>query len=177
MKNALHTHRPCVCALTHSAACHMSSKKETHEAAICVFAWAWVSVCGCIHTPSCPSFNTYTRTHTPFTPKHIPISTHTFPGVVLAGGEQQWSGTGLFFSAGQTAARPKAAIRSLPRCVWSGTCLNLHLLRGLHFRYIVQASLNTVEGSQDSVLKSTPQDQPALYAGLWGWPPFVDHEE
>ncbi|KAA8580712.1 hypothetical protein FQN60_013670 [Etheostoma spectabile] len=35
-----------------------------------------------------------------------------------------------------------AAIRSFPRCLWSGTRLNPHLLGELHFRYIVQASLN-----------------------------------
>ncbi|KAJ4920084.1 hypothetical protein JOQ06_027990, partial [Pogonophryne albipinna] len=55
-----------------------------------------------------------------------------------------------------------AAIRSLPRCLWSGTRLNLHLLGELHFRYIVQASLNTAQGRWDVMLKSTPQDQPAL---------------
>lgn len=68
-----------------------------------------------------------------------------------------------------------AAIRSLPRCLWSGTRLNLHLLRELHFRYIVQASLNIAEGRWDIMLKSTPQDQSTLCTGLWGWPPFLDH--
>lgn len=54
------------------------------------------------------------HTHTPLTPKPIAILTHTFPGVVLAGGEQQWSGTGLFFSAGQTLARPEGGSHPIP---------------------------------------------------------------
>lgn len=49
------------------------------------------------------SLITDTRAHThAFS---LPILTHTFPGVVLAEGEQQWAGTGLFFSTGQTLAR------------------------------------------------------------------------
>ncbi len=54
------------------------------------------------------------HTHTAFTPKPTSILTHTFPGVVLAGGEQQWSGTGLFFSTGQTLARPKGGSHPIP---------------------------------------------------------------
>ncbi|KAI4806517.1 hypothetical protein KUCAC02_017337, partial [Chaenocephalus aceratus] len=47
-----------------------------------------------------------------------------------------------------------AAIRSLPRSLWSGTRLNLHLLGELHFRYIVQASLNTAQGRRDVMLNT-----------------------
>lgn len=111
----LHTHESYVCALTHSTACHTSSKKETHEALICVFTHVWVSVSRCLYTFTCPSFTTHRRAHTHHLhPKTIPILTHTFPGVVLAGGEQQWSGTGLFFSAGQTLARPKGSSHPIP---------------------------------------------------------------
>lgn len=115
-----HTHRhgSYVRALTHSAARHVSSKQETHEVVIWVFTQVWVSVFRCIHTFTCPSFTTQLRTrshtHTPFTPKTIAILTHTLPGVVLAGGKQQWSGTGLFFSAGQTLARPKGGSHPIP---------------------------------------------------------------
>lgn len=58
-----------------------------------------------LHALPSPLINSRTHTHTPFTLKPIPVLTHTFPVVVLAEGEQQWSGTGLFFSAGQTLAR------------------------------------------------------------------------
>lgn len=53
-------------------------------------------------------------THTTFRAKHIPIVTHTFPGVVLAGGEPQWCGTGLFFSMGQPLARPTGSSHPIP---------------------------------------------------------------
>ena len=116
MKNATRTHGSYVCALTHSAARHVSSKKGAHEVVICVFTQVWVSVFRCIYTFTCPSFTTHrhARPHTPFMLKPIPILTHTFPGVVLAGGEQQWCGTGLFFSAGQTLARPKGGSHPIP---------------------------------------------------------------
>lgn len=91
-----------------------SSKKETHEVVICVFTQVWVSVFRCTYTFTCPSFTTHTCTHH-LEAKLVPILTHTFPGVVLAGGEkQQWSGTGLFFSAGQTLARPKGGSHPIP---------------------------------------------------------------
>lgn len=181
MKNPAHKHGSYVCALTHSAARHVSSKKETHEVVICVFTQVWVSVFRCICTFYMPFFHhswTRTHTHTIYTQTCSRIDAH-FPWCCFSkGGKQQWSGTGLFlvrvkFWPGLKAA----AIRSLPRCLWSGTRLNLHLLGELHFRYIVQASLNIAEGRRDIMLKSTPQDQAALCTGLWGWPPFLDHVE
>lgn len=130
---------------------------------------------------TCPSFTTHghEHTHTPFTLKPVAVLTHTFPGVVLARGE---SSNGLEQACFLVRVKfwpglKAAAIRSLPRCLWSGTRLNLHLLGELHFRYIVQASLNIAEGRRDIMLKSTPQDQAALCTGLWGWPPFLDHVE
>lgn len=182
MKNPAHKHGSYVCALTHSAARHVSSKKETHEVVICVFTQVWVSVFRCICTFYMPFFHhswTRTHTHTPFTLKPVAVLTHTFPGVVLARGE---SSNGLEQACFLVRVKfwpglKAAAIRSLPRCLWSGTRLNLHLLGELHFRYIVQASLNIAEGRRDIMLKSTPQDQAALCTGLWGWPPFLDHVE
>lgn len=67
-----------------------------------------------LHALLSPLIDAHALAHTPFTLKPIPILTHTFPGVVLAGGEQQWSGTGLFFSAGQSLARPKGGSHPIP---------------------------------------------------------------
>lgn len=162
-----HTHGSYVCALTHSSARLLSSKKKTHEVVLCVFTQVRVSVFRCVYTYTCPSFPTHRLAHTPFTLKPIPILTHTFAGVVLAEGEQQWSGTGLFFSAGQSLARPKGGSHPIPSGVpLVGTRLNHHLLGELHFRYIVQAPLNGAEGRWDIMLKSTLPDQSAFCAGL-----------
>lgn len=167
----LDTHGSYVCALTHSAARHKF--KEV----ICVFTQVWVSVFRCIYTFTCPSFTTHTCTRH-LEAKLIPILTHTFPGVVLAGRERGSNGLEQVCFLVRVKLWPglkAAAIRSLPRCLWSGTRLNLHLLGELHFRYIVQAPLNTAEGRRVVLLKSTPQDQSTLCTGLWGWPPFSDH--
>lgn len=117
MKNALHKHGSYVCALTHSAARHVSSKKETHEVVICVFTQVWVSVFRCICTFYMPFFHhswTRTHTHTIYTQTCSRIDAH-FPWCCFSkGGKQQWSGTGLFFSAGQILARPKGGSHPIP---------------------------------------------------------------
>lgn len=162
----LHTYASYVHALTHSAACHMSSKKKTHEVVICVFTHVWVSIFSCIYT--CPfSPWIHTHTHIIYTQSCTYTGAH-FPWCCFSRGlaEMVWNRHVFLVRVKLWPGLMAPAIRSLPRCLWFGTRLNLHLLRELHFRYIVQDYLNTVEGSQDIMLKSTPQDQSTLCTGL-----------
>lgn len=115
-----HTRVICLCIDTFSWYV-TSSKKETHEAVICVFTQIWVSVFRCICTFTYPSFITHRHTHTPFTSKAIPRLTHTFPGVVLAGESSNGLEQACFLVRVKIwPGRKAAAIRSLPRCLWSG---------------------------------------------------------
>lgn len=178
MKNASHTHGSDVCALTHSAdTSPVQRGKPMRWSFVC---WPNLgSVFPGAHVPLHALLSSLIDVHTQliYIQTHTYIDTH-FPLCCFSRGKQQWFGTGLFFSAGQSLARPKGGSHTIPPkvpLVWAH--LNLHLLRELHFRYIVQASLSTVEGGWDIMLKSTLQDQSSLCTGLSGWPPFLDHVE
>lgn len=167
MKNASHTHGSYVCALTHSAdTSRVQRRKPMRQPFVCLPNFGSVFSGACVPLHALLSSLIDTHTHPIYIQTHACIDTH-FPWCCFNRGEQQWSGTGLFFSAGQNLASPKGGSHPIPPkvpLVWA--CLNLHLLRELHFRYIVQASLNTVEGRWDIMLKSTLQDQSTLCTGL-----------
>lgn len=169
----LHTNRLYVSALTHSAARHhFKQVRLAGRSFVClskldsVFSGAYTPW----HALIPPLKHTWLRpqTYTLHAHAYAHTRSHTSTGVVLAEGKQQWCGTGLFFSAGQTLARPGGSSHPIPpgELLVCGTRLNLHLLRGLHFRYIVQKSLNTAERRRDAVLKSTPRcsGQPLYWA-------------
>lgn len=179
MKNASHTWVICFCALTHSAACHLSSKKETHEVVICVFTQVWVSVFSCIYTFTCP-FSPLIHTHTPFTPKPIPILTHTFPGVVLTGrGCTNGLEQACFLVRVKLWPGLKGSSHSIPPevpLVWDPfepppaerTSLQIHC-----------SSLSEHCGGEPGhyVKVNTAGSVHSLYWGFWGWPPLLDHVE
>lgn len=153
VRSAPHTWVTCLHTNTFSSL--MSSKCKTLEVVLSVFTQVWVSAFRCAHTFACP-FTTRTNTHAlthhllsaPY-PWWRTLSLCLFEGG--GEGEQQWSGTGLFFGRGQTLARLEGGHHPIPTPTPKGgdslgPLLNLHLLWELHFRYIVQSFLQIGEG-------------------------------
>lgn len=118
MRNASHTHthtQVICCADTFSCMSHEFKEESPQGGPLCVYPGLGQCFQGQIHLYMPFLHHSSTRTHTIYTQAHTAL-THTFPVVVLAEGEQQWSGTGLFFSAGQTLAR-----RQPPNPFWGAS--------------------------------------------------------
>lgn len=179
MKNASHTYGSCACAVTRSAACLTSSKEENPRGGP-LYVYPGLGQCFQVHIHLYMPCSHHSLTHT----HHLHSS--LFPywrtlslRVVLAEGEQQWCGTGLFFSAGQTLARPEGGSHPIPPevplvwdPVWKSTCWE-----NLTLDTFFKASLNISVGGGDILFKSTAPDQSAFCTELWGWPRFLDHVE
>lgn len=116
----LHTRVICLCTDTFSWYV-MSSKRKTTRKSF-VYLPKFGSVFSGAHVPlHALLFITHGLTHTPFTSKHIPRLTYTFPGVVLAGESSNGLEQACFLVQVKIwPGRKAAAIRSLPRCLWSG---------------------------------------------------------
>lgn len=147
VRSAPHTRGSHVCTPTRSAVSWVQSVKPWRWSSLCLPRFG--SVLSGARTPLhalSPLTHTHTRSHTIYSRARTPGDAH-FPCVCLkVGGEQQWSGTGLFFGRGQTLARLEGGHHSIPTPTPKGgdslgPLLDLHLLGELHFRYIVQAFL------------------------------------